>query len=134
MNAFKHYFAVEKKLRASGMRIERAELISEFTGGAKSSLRDLSSTEYSELLTQMNNLAKRQDIADKLNLMRRKVIANLTKCGYITAERKADMERINNWCVTHGHAHKRLNDYNAWELQKLITQAENMYAKFLERL
>lgn len=134
MNAFKHYFALEKKLRNSGMKLERSELIHGFTGGRTESLRDLTAAEYEQLIRQMNNMVHKQHVADNLNTMRRKVIALLCKCGYVTAHQTADMSRINTWCVTHGHRHKPLNEYNGVELPKLITQAELMYTKFLNEL
>jgi deoxycytidylate deaminase len=131
--SYSHYFALEKKLRTMGMRIEREELISEFTNNRTSSLKELTACEYEHMIRNLNNMVQKQNVADKMNTMRRKVIACLAKSGYVDSTGRSDMKRINQWCVTHGHAHKTLNEYDGVELQKLIIQAESLYDKFLKR-
>lgn len=134
MSTYKHYFAAESQLRKMGLSITRAELISEFTSGRKSSLKELSSVEYADLVQRMNTMLGRQRSADKLNDQRRKVIALLCKMGYVTPDGLADMTRIQAWCVSHGHAHVTLNEYDAITLPRLVTQVEIMYKKFLQAL
>lgn len=132
MTAFRHFFAAEKKLRTSGLYYDRAELIEEFTKGRTTSLRQLTASEYEQLVVFMNQLNGRGEL-EKANDMRRKVIALLAKQGYVK-DGFSDMERINSWCVSHGHAHKELNAYTIEELTKLVSQVEIMYAKFIEGL
>jgi hypothetical protein len=132
MTAFKHFFAAEKKLRQSGLYYDRAELIEEFTKGRTSSLRALSASEYTDLVVFMNQLVGKNEF-QKANDMRRKVIALLAKQGYVK-DGFSDMERINAFCVSHGHAHKELNAYSIDELTKLVSQVDIMYAKFIEGL
>lgn len=133
MSAFRAFFLLEKQLRNSGLKYERAELIKDFTQGRTSSLRELGASEYVDLLMSMNQMVVKGANAEANN-MRRKVIACLAKAGYTSAPKAADMERINNWCKSHGYLHKRLNEYSIGELPKLVTQAELVYAKFLEEL
>lgn len=128
------YFAIEKKMKQIGMHVERADIIAEFTEGRTESLKDLTVTEYRELTNSLSSLLRNQEVTfDKNNQMRRKVIAILCQCGY-TKDNRADMERINKWCITHGHAHCQLNEYDAYGLTKLVNQAEEMLRKHIERI
>ena len=139
MNNYKAYFALEKKLNQAGFREERKEIIEDFTNGEKSSLKELTAEEYKQLTKQLQKLlgtsVKREAKQDWMNTpenrMRRKIIANLRRCGF-TKDGKADIERINHWATTHGHAHKPLNDYNKKELVKLVTQSENYLNKIIQ--
>lgn len=136
---YKTFFAIHKKMQAQGDTRNRSEVIEDFTSGKKSSLKELTHWELKELTLAMSRMVTAthptgvESEYQKCNVMRRKLIAILTKVGY-TKDNKADMERINNWCQTHGYLHKPLNDYKYNELPKLIAQAESMYAKFLKRI
>lgn len=139
MNNYKAYFALEKKGNQMGFKETRQEIIEDFTNGEKSSLKELTPQEYKELIKQLSKTfktsVKREAKQDWMNTpenkMRRKIIANLRRCGY-TENRKADMERINHWATTHGHAHKPLNDYNKEELVKLVTQSVEYVNKIIQ--
>ena len=131
--SYSTYFAIEKRMKSSGMDIDRAELIADFTEGRTESLKDLSPKEYKEFCQSINSLLGADTAPDKNNQMRRKVIAILCQCGYTQAG-KPDMNRINDWCVTHGHGHCALNDYDGAGLQKLIQQASMMLKSLTERL
>ncbi|MCZ2393398.1 MAG: hypothetical protein LC105_06060 [Chitinophagales bacterium] len=132
---YKEYFAIEKRIKQTGADIDRKELIADFTEGRTDSLRDLSPLEYRELCRSLNALLGHKQVPhERKNQMRRKLIATLCQCGFVNADNKPDMERIQNWCVQYGHAGKQLNDHTYKELQKLITQAEIMLKKHIERL
>jgi len=139
MKNLKAFFAIHKKLKEQGDERNRYEVVFDFTNGRKQSLSELSDHEFRELCQHMSRLvtAVRPEAQgsefERANKMRRKLIAILTKVGY-TKDNKADMERINNWCETHGYLHKSINDYEYKELPKLIAQAENMYWKFLKKI
>jgi len=131
---FSKYFAIEKKLKDSGMRIYRAELISDFTDGNTDSLKGLSATEYRELTNRMSAMLPAQQFKDdKANKMRKKVIALLCQCGY-TKHDKPDMQRINEWCIKRGKMKVELNDYKVKDLPALIYQAEEFYNKTMNQL
>lgn len=66
-----------------------------------------------------------------MDLMRKKVIGCCRQMGWEKAG-KADMNRINAWVEKYGHAKKDLMKYDAKELSKLVTQAENMRDSYLE--
>lgn len=68
-----------------------------------------------------------------MDTMRKKIISNFRKMGY-EKDGKADMYRINGWCLNYGHAHKLMNNYSYEELVKLVTQAESVYATFIRDL
>jgi hypothetical protein len=129
------YFAIEKQMRQLGDTRSRHEIISDFTSGIKSSLAELSPTEYKELITQMTSIVS--NTAD-CNTMRRKIIATLVKCGYRKSHRtltdvvEADMDRIYAWVLKYGYLHKPLNQYTIREIPTLVTQAEKLYTSHLE--
>lgn len=128
------YFALEKRMKAAGMHVDRAEIIADFTEGRTESLRELTATEYRELTNHMSTLVGAGEFKKSpANRMRKKVIAILCQCGY-TKEGMPDMDRINEWCINRGHGHKPLNAYKEESLPALIFQAEQMQQKIIERL
>ena len=131
---YSKYFAIEKQLKATGMHVDRAELIADFTQGRTESLRELTPTEYRELTNHMSAMLGDAQFKDnKADRMRKKVIALLCNCGY-TKNNKPDMERINLWCINRGHGKCPLNDYKEESLPALIYQAEQMLHKTIEQL
>jgi len=131
---YSKYFAIEKKLKQSGMHIDRAELIADFTEGRTSSLKGLTPADYRELTNLMSAMLRNNDFKDdKANRMRKKVIALLCQCGY-TSNDRPDMQRINEWCIKRGHAKVELNEYRGNDLLKLVYQAEQFYKTTFEQL
>ena len=131
---YSKYFAIEKKMKAAGMHVDRAEIIADFTEGRTESLRELSSTDYRELTNYMSAiLGDNKFKPNKADRMRKKVIALLCQCGY-TLNDKPDMQRINEWCVNRGHGKCELNNYKEQSLPALIFQAEQMLNKTIEQL
>ena len=135
---YQHYFAIEKKLKQTGLEMSRAELVENFTDGKKSGLKDLSHREYNEFIQHLNRLLNNQPKSDwknsPENKMRRKIISLFKKMNYTTSDDRADMEAIQSWCLKYGYLHKNLNKYNSSELPKLITQVEKVYKTFVESL
>lgn len=143
MSKYAAYFAIEKSLQQRGFSFERDELIEMFTEGKKSSLRELTATEYQRFLKWLNSnnddaasFRMEFEKSDKqvANNQRRKIIALLTKLGYVTASNKADMPRIYAWVEKYGYLNKPMNQYNSAELPKLVYQAESFYKSHIERL
>lgn len=67
--------------------------------------------------------------------MRRKIISRAHEMGWKTPEGKADIERIDNWCLNYGYLKKKLNQYTYNELPKLVTIfEEKVYKQFLSGL
>jgi len=136
---YKHYFAIEKKLKNQGLESSRAELIENFTNGKKNSLKELSHREYNEFILWLNrqagNTKPTKDWRNSIeDTKRKKVISLLKTIGYIKEGGKADMERINAWCEQRGKFKKQLNKHTSAELSKLIYQAEIMYGKHVAGL
>ncbi len=132
------YFAIEKRLKAMpGFDIERSEMIEEFTSGKKSSLKDLTETEYREFCTSIQKLINNPQPSKAdwqntpANIMRRKIIGLCVKMGWVNGS-KADLQRIQSWVLKYGYLKKELNTYTESELPKLVSQAEMMYADFLK--
>ena len=134
MSKFAQYFALEKQLKAAGFKGDRAELIADFTNNKASSLTALSDDEYKSLIQFMNKelQPEKQKQYDKDTRQRRKVIALFCNMHYITDLGKADMKRINDWCVHYGHLHQALNYYSGADLTKLVSQAEEAYKSFIK--
>lgn len=139
MSNYAQYFAIEKKLKSQGFDFERHELISQFTDNKKDSLKGLSYFEYAEFLRWINKKfaampSPEQELKDKCQLMRRKLIALFYKMNYRTPEGKSDMVRINQWCAKYGKFHKELNGHSYQELTQLLTQAEAVYKSYIQSL
>jgi hypothetical protein len=136
MSNFAAYFAIENKLQQQGFDLSRTEVVKTFTKSKKSGLTELSPFEYRELLRWMNATFANPnetvgDRAKKCDQMRKKIIAILCKMGYKTPQGKADMARIKAWATKYGSSHRTFNAYSYKELTELVTQAEEMYNKFL---
>jgi len=132
MANFSTYFAIEKKMKRIGVQLDRSEWISIFTDGSKTSLSNLTPSEYREFIVFMNQSLKKEQISTDRELkQRRKVIALFAQMGYVTAELKSDMQRINQWCVQYGHKHVELNHYHGADLTKLVSQAQEAYNTFI---
>lgn len=136
MSTYNQYFAIEKSARGLGIPVNRDEIIAGLTGGRTHSLKDLSPHEYRELINYMNQMVLTQKTEDEIHCekMRRKVIALLCKCGYVTKDNRPDIFRINSWCRDYGHGSKLLNEYTRQELPKLINQVDAMYLKQIDAL
>lgn len=129
MADYRAYFAIEKKLRANRCTLSRAELVSDFTNGKKTGLKELSRHEYFSFLKwlQVGLINRNTDIEGRENTMRRKLIAILKhQMGYTMAD-------IDQWCIQRGFGIK-LNDNNYNQLVKLVTGAERMYAQAQKQL
>jgi len=135
MSDYRTYFEIEKRLNELGANLNRVELIETYTEGRKNSLKELSAWEYKTFCNWLSQrLASTQAEHARgnspANRMRHKIIALFAKMDYVNDDR-ADMDRINKWCVKYGQYHKQLNDHNAQELIKLTAQVEQVYKSYL---
>jgi hypothetical protein len=131
MNQYAPFFAALKAAeQRTGQKIDRQELILDFTKGRTGSLKDLSRMELSEITRELGGrMAK-----DPADVMRKKIISLLKYQGYTTEGGKADMDRIYAFIKKYGYLHKHLNSYTEKELPKLIYQCEVMKKKYIEKL
>jgi len=138
MSNYSTYFAIEKRMKELGADPNRAELILTYTQGRKNSLKELSDLEYKLFCQWLSQLVSGKEAEharqnSPANKMRRKVIALFAKMEYVNDDR-ADMQRIDQWCIKYGQFHKRLNDHTAQELIKLTAQVEQVYKSYLVSL
>jgi len=139
---FKEYFAIEKDLKKQGFTETRAELVEQFTDGAKAGLRQLSREEYNQFVAWLNVFTSdKPGVIDRgramgkvfavENKQRRKIIALFCQMGYVK-DLKPDMDKINAWAVKYGHLDNTdLNGYHGADLGKLVLQAKNVYSTFI---
>ncbi len=130
---YKSYFAIEKKIKAQGFDFERSDIISQFTNGRKSGLSQLTHFEYAEFIRWLNRTYQSEAKPapdDPCQTMRRKIIAIFRKMNYTNNE-KADMQRIEEWCLKYGKFKKKLNEHNYQELTELVTQAEFVQKSYI---
>ena len=131
MNQYAPFFAALKAAeQRTNTKIDRQELIADFTNGRTESLKDLSRIELSELIHQLGG----KTANDPCDVMRKKIISLLKYQGYTLAGGKADMPRIYAFIEKYGYLPLPLNEYDQRHLPKLITQVETMKRKYIERL
>lgn len=102
-----------------------------FTLGRSISTKDLTQSEASDLIKHLKSLDPTEASAEK---MRRAIIAMAHEMKWQLANGKADMQRINQWCIRYGGKNKDLNAYHFKELHNLVTAFKQMYLKFLGKL
>ncbi len=130
MSKYAAFFAVKKRMEKSGDESTRQEIISDFTDGSKSSLKELSDQEYNLLIRKLTDSLKKSEKWQQTpeNVMRRKIIALFVhQMGYT-------MSGLNDWCLRYGKFKKALNGHSKKELTELVTQAEFVYQDYLKRI
>lgn len=122
-----------KRLHASlnqlGLMDDKRHIIAEFTAGRTNSARELTDAELHQLCQGLG-VGTVKPPGDK---MRKAIISMAHELGWRLAG-KADMQRINNWCIAKGKYHKKLNDHNMKELTELVTQFQIVYEKHLKTI
>ncbi len=122
--------AISTLLSKNNLNDEKDSIVSAFSGGRTKSRKELKFNEAAALIGHFKSL----DLTDKRSdKMRNKILSmahevNWTIKGYV------DMDRINNWCIKFGHAHKKLDFYTYEELPKLVTQFEEVYREYLSKV
>jgi hypothetical protein len=113
------------------LKAQKEHIIMGATDGRTTSTRELTSDEANALIKYLKSQDPDEIGAEK---MRRKIISMAHEMGWKLPNSKADMERVDNWCVKYGFLHKKLNQYLYNELPKLVTQFESVYQSFLKTL
>ena len=117
-------------LGSTGLMHVKQDLVYSFSYQRTTSSSELLVDEATALIKHLQSLSTD---AETLNKMRRKIIAKAHNMRWELANGKADMQRINQWCVRYGGFNKTLNAHTITELTKLVTQFNNMYKKFLQK-
>lgn len=131
---------IHQLLNSTKMMGEKSDLVRDFTGGREKSSKEMLYNEANNLIKHLeayeNSLSPKKvsyaPVNDAKNAMRKKIIRYAHLMKWQLPGEKADMERINNWCVKYGQFKQPLNDHDEKELAKLVTQFENVYKSFLK--
>ena len=92
---------------------ERLELLARYSGREIDSIKKLSRQEAEELLAFL------EERNDSMNRQRRKMMAYCYQMEWVVhkdGKRKADLERLNAWCIKWGIYKKSLNAHNEIEI------------------
>lgn len=115
-------------LSSTGQASQKSNLVYGFTDGRTESSREMLATEAEQLIQYL----KLQDnSAESANVMRRKIISMCHRIKW-QKDGKADMQRLNTWCIESGYLKKPLNDYTQKELPKLVSQFTQVYKSYLK--
>lgn len=104
---------------------DKESLISKHTNGRTSTSTELFQHECENLMTELKSLVRGVD-RDACDKKRKKLISLAYGIGWTNEQGKADMPRINKWCVKYGWKHKELNKYSSSELNTLLSQFERV--------
>lgn len=132
--SYKRFFVLLHKGTRSGLLTpDHHELVSDYTGGRKNSLRELTPAELRGIEQALEQLLNDPEAA-ACQRMRRKVIGIMAARGAINAQGRPDMPRIYAWVRRYGHAKKELNRYTKDELITLVHQAERVVASDMKAI
>lgn len=90
------------------------------------------SISYQEANAMIKKLLGEKDPKD---LMRKKIISMAhTMRWNVKGTERADIKRINDWCIKYGQFHKPLNTHTNNELAALTTQFQSVMESYLENI
>lgn len=132
-NTIKRVIAV---LNSLGLLETRADYIQQFTDGRTGSTKEMYEHEADAMIAALNGQPAKaykqtRPVAndDKANNQRRRIIAMAHELGWtysVGGQAKADMKRIDDWCVKFSYLKKPMNEYTLTELPKLVSQFQLM--------
>lgn len=124
--------AVYALINKLNFQSQKDNIVLGISNGRTSSTKLLTSDETNDLIKYL----KSQDPEEKkAEVMRKKIIAIAHEMHWhIAGSRKADMQRIDAFCVHRGHKHKKLNQYLYSELPTLVSQFEAVYKDYLKKI
>lgn len=113
----------------------KADYVINATDGREHSTKLLTFVEANNVISVLEEEEKEyyKKNRNSEDVQRKKIISCCREMGWVKSG-KADMARIYSWVLKFGYLHKKLNDYTAAELPKLVTQAENMKKDHLNRI
>ncbi|MBK7097884.1 MAG: hypothetical protein IPH58_05470 [Sphingobacteriales bacterium] len=133
-------------LNQAALMPHKESLVQAYSNGRTGSSRELTATEANSLIHYLKGEANQRQAAaldaerDACNRMRRKIIAKAHLMQWQlpatqpNSKPRADMQRIDRWCLQYGGFGKPLNAHNRSELAKLVTRFDNMYRKFVKNI
>lgn len=128
-------------LNQTGKMNEKAELVKHYTKDRTTSSKEMYYYEVASLIAHLESYqntfsksAAAAPVPDAADKMRKKIIALAHEMKWELPGGKADMQRINNWCVNSGRFHQPLNAHSDVELAHLVTQFERVHISFLKAI
>jgi len=123
---------IHAALAHRGLMAEKKELVRQFTNGRATSTKDMTASELTAMLQHLNGgtvPAPREG-----DRQRKYIISMAHEMGWKLPGGKADMQRIDQWCMKYGHLHAPLNDHLGADLAKLVTTFKKVYDNYLDQL
>lgn len=116
----------------NGKRIKgfttKQQLVRLYTNGRTGTTTEMTQKEAQDLI----EFLKRQGHSpSKSDTMRKKIIHFAHLMEWKLPDGRADMKRINEWCIKSGQFHKPLNSHTFEELPRLVSQFEQMLKSYL---
>ena len=111
---------------------QKEALITRYTGGRTSKISEM---HYDEALRLIQKIDEDAYKAMKADRMRKKILhlCHLMQ-WYEKGTTKLDFKRIDAFCIERGWKHKPFNAYTYEELPTLVTQFEEVYDTFLNKI
>lgn len=119
-----------KLLTELNLQGRRHHIAYRHSGGRTESTRELHDHELLAIVYELEHALKQDNRADK---MRKKMISLAHQMNWQT-NGKADMERINAWCVLYGPYKKPLNAHDIKELGTLISVFDKVYRHYMNKI
>ncbi|SFB80710.1 hypothetical protein SAMN05421780_101565 [Flexibacter flexilis DSM 6793] len=128
----KQYLAVLCK--KNGIDAEaKKQLVSAASEGRAESSDDLYLKEAQSLIKQLVEKTTGELPITAEERMRSKIISVAHQLRWKLPDGRADIERLNNWCIKYG-AGVTLNQANAEQLRKMVTAIENILKQQLNQI
>ena len=95
---------------------------------------ELSSRELESIVKHINNTIAQLNTNNSSDRMRKKILHYCHLMQWYTPEGNLNWARLNEWCIKFGHGHKKFNEYKPSELPTLVSQFEEVYKCFLNKI
>lgn len=110
---------------------EKADLVYLYSSQRTKTSANLYESECAKLIKMLEK--RWEDLDEKRDKRRKRVISHLAEAGYTTPQGRPDMNKIHSWVRKQKHK-KHLNDHNLKELSSLIKAAEGVRDHYLSKL
>lgn len=112
---------------------EKQQLVLEHSQHRTTHISELTAQEGRKLATSLLITLELFKQFREASRMKRKIFYYARQMGWLNGN-EVDYKRIDEWCKKYGYLHKRLNQYAASELPRLVTQFEQVYRDFMKKL
>lgn len=125
---------VQTLISKRNLRDHKADIVSEYTHGRGTSVKDLNFIEANALIDHLNGGKKEVEKESAKYKMKMKILSMAHELGWQLVGGKIDMERVNAWCNKYGHMHVDLDKYHEADLPTLVSQFEKMYTEAIKNV